>query len=401
MDNTNSHDPTPQFLQALSDSGIPTTEATLKAEWKKTVVDSGSTINNDSRYSAFWRLISEAVTKPVLWLMHDFIIKKLAPNFYLKTVKDAWIDVWAANYGVERKTEQRTEGTVIFTRSDSTTALTLPANTVITSDIINNKVYRLFTREDIVFSINTASLNVAVVAEYEGSDYNLPNGYYNQLETPIEGVSVTNPDNWITQLGADREDTEALRHRVRARFNTLSSFHTDGVYRSIISDFAGVDSRAIWFEKAAPRGPGTANIYVLFDLTTDTSATLALINAHIRDGGHHGHGDDIQVLPIPTASYAVNATVWLSENLIDSQRQQVINRIENAIRAAFRENRAFGSALTLVAPYSRFSFSKLSRELHATIEALDSIEFDRGDIVSERSVPVLSALSVTEGVPSV
>ena len=50
------------FKQALADSGIPTTEAALKAAWETEVTAQGSKLANTSAYSPFWRVITALVT---------------------------------------------------------------------------------------------------------------------------------------------------------------------------------------------------------------------------------------------------------------------------------------------------------------------------------------------------
>ena len=48
-------------------------------------------------------------------------------------------------------------------------------------------------------------------------------------------------------------------------------------------------------------------------------------------------------------------------------------------------------------PQSRFSFSRLDRELHDALPDLRSVEFSLPDIVSELSLPVLRTLTVRLG----
>ena len=70
------------FKQALADSGIPTTEAALKAAWEAEVTAQGSKLANTSAYSPFWRVITALVTKPVLWLL-TFVSDTVLPNFFV------------------------------------------------------------------------------------------------------------------------------------------------------------------------------------------------------------------------------------------------------------------------------------------------------------------------------
>ena len=83
------------FKQALTDAGIPTTEAGLSKAWESEVAAQGSKLSNTSAYSPFWRLITALVTKPVLWLI-SFISDTVLPNFFVKTAGDTWLDMLAA-----------------------------------------------------------------------------------------------------------------------------------------------------------------------------------------------------------------------------------------------------------------------------------------------------------------
>ena len=95
-----------------------------------------------------------------------------------------------------------------------------------------------------------------------GSAHNLVAGYYTQLVTPIEGVSVINLDDWLVRPGQDSESNANYRLRCRDKFATLGIYHVDAVYRSMIAEFPGMLTENIVFEHNAPRGPGTANAYV-------------------------------------------------------------------------------------------------------------------------------------------
>ncbi len=60
------------FKKVIAETGIPTTEAGLKAAWEKEVEAQGAKVANTSSYSPFWRVMTALVTKPVLWLL-DFL----------------------------------------------------------------------------------------------------------------------------------------------------------------------------------------------------------------------------------------------------------------------------------------------------------------------------------------
>jgi uncharacterized phage protein gp47/JayE len=381
------------FLKLLSAAGIPTTQAELEAIWRNTIAATGSTINNDSVMSPFWRLVTALITNPVLWLV-NFIAVTVMPNAYVKYATGEYLDTLADAVNLTRKPAQFAVGIVRFTRTDVNAAITIPINTLIKTALINGVVYQLKTTAALSFASGELTLDVPVIATLAGTGHNLASGYYTQLVASILGVSaVINPLSWITTPGADIESDADLRARIRNQFGTAAKFHTDAVYKSMISEFIGVHVDAIWIVHPAIRGPGTANIYVLFDFSVDASIYLAQINDYLMTQGHHGHGDDVLVLQMPEQNVMLSVTVWAENYLTDSEKNTLKSGVEDMINAAFRENTAYPVTLTL--PYNRFSFSKLSEELHNEFSAIHSVAFSLDDIVSELWIPRLTSLTVT------
>lgn len=381
------------FERFFTDQGIPTTENGMKERFKQIVVAEGSTLSNDSRYSPFWRVVSAIVITPAMWLLKT-LISNIAPQFYLKTATGGYLDDWAANYDVTRNIGQPTVGTLEFHRYDDTQARTIAAGTAISSLPINNIVYTVYLVADLVFEAGVAYKNAVVSSVVNSSDTNLAAGYFNQIDEA--GVSVDHGDNWISQIGVSDETDDELRERVRLRFNRLSHYHTDGVYRSIISEEADVPPANVFFQHDAPRGPGTANAYILFPLAIPQASVLARVNKHIREDGHHGHGDDVIVFEMPRLPVAVTATVFINNEVIELERERMRAEITQAIRAAFRENAAY-TGLTLTQPNSRFSFTVLSGELIRIFPDLDLIEFDNADIYTQMWVPSLDSVTLNMG----
>lgn len=381
------------FEKVLKDNGVPTTEAEITERFRESLVESGSKISNDSNYSPFWRLISAIATKPVLGL-EQLMIKNIMPQFFLKTVGESFINLWGDSYGVERKKAETLLGRVLFTRVDTSAEFVIPAGTVVRTDAINNNVYELVTRNDVVLKAGDDGAIVAVQAAKAGAAYNLETGYYRHCD--IDGLTVTNPVDWIDSVGADYEDIEDYRLRIRNAFNTLSNYHTDGVYRFLISKFAGVSTDMIWFKHEAPRGPGTANAYVLFELDAPANSYIATINRMISGEGYHGQGDDLQVFTMPETMHSITANVYLPSDLLGTEKQAILTGVEQAIQAAFRSNSAYVMTQTL--PFSRFSFTRMASEIYRLFPEIESITFDQSDIISEMSIPRLASLTVSEGV---
>lgn len=380
------------FSKVLGDAGIPTTQTALETQWRETMAAQNSAISNDDKMSPFWRLMTAVATNPVLWLV-NFIAVTVMPNAYVKYAAGTFLDLLADAVNLTRKAATKATGVVTFTRTDSGLAITIPLGTIIQTAPINGVFYRLITTQELSFLGASLTLNVPVEAEFDGSAYNLAANYYSVLPTPVIGVTAaSNGVNWITSPGADIETDDNLRARVRNQFGTASSYHTDSVYKSLIGQFPGVNIDAIWFEHNAPRGPGTANAFVLFDFSAPAADYLISINAFITDDGNHGHGDDLIVFQMPEEEQTLTATVWVEKFLTTDEHDAIEAGVTTFINAAFRENQAYTPTLTY--PFNRFSFSKLSEEIHQAFPDVHSVDFSLADIVSELWVPRLTSLTV-------
>jgi len=382
------------FKQALADSGIPVTEDRLRKAWEKEVAAQGSKLSNTSAYSPFWRLITALVTKPVLWLI-NFVSGTVLPNFFVKTAVGKWLDMLAWAVNVERKGATKAKGVLLFTRNVAGGVLELPAGVLVQSAAINGHIYQLTTTQAVTFGDGVLQLEVPVEAQEVGSGYNLAPGYYAILPVPIAGIAqVVNADGWLIAPGADPEPDDQLRLRTRNQFSAVNQWHTDSVYRAMISAFQGVRPDGVYFLHGAPRGPGSANAYVLFDADVPATTYLEQINAHIRDQGNHGHGDDLLVMVMPETQHALSLTWWPRPLLTVEQREKLQAEIGQFIRAAFRESGTGDYQPTLTYPQSRFSFSRLGEELHQQFAGIESLHFDNADIVSELTIPRIKTLQV-------
>ncbi|MCE1910383.1 baseplate J/gp47 family protein, partial [Enterobacter hormaechei] len=248
------------------------------------------------------------------------------------------------------------------------------AGTVVQTERINGKVYAMATVADVVIPSGTASALLAVKATGTGGAYNLAPGYYRILPVAVDGIShVASEEDWLTVPGADEESDDELRERCRNQFNLVGNYHTDAVYRSMIASVAGLSIDRIFFLHDAPRGPGTANAYLLLDSGVTSEPFIEAVNDYINTQGHHGHGDDMQCFAMPETRHDLSVTVYVRNlsNLEAEQQDTLKKGIENLIRCAFRENTDYDVKKTW--PYSRFSFSQLGREVHKTFPDSDSI----------------------------
>jgi uncharacterized phage protein gp47/JayE len=390
--------PTIDFAKIVEAAGIPTTEEGWKALFKKDVEAEGSIIANDSPYSPFWRLISAIVAKPATWIVNKVLIGSILPNLFLLTANDdAFIEAKAWEHDLTRKSESKAQGKVRFYRAAASgPSLLIPAGTVVQTDAINGTVYRVLTIDDSILPQNSLSVLVAVIAEKAGADYNLGAGYYHVLPESVTGIgSVSNDADWIDVLGADAESNDDLKLRTRNAFTAAAPWHIDAVYRAMLTERAGLDADNIFFEHDAPRGPGTANAYILLDTGEPSSELITDLNQYVMDKGYHGHGDDLLILPLPGVDTNIGVTVYPDPKLLTAEVITLLNGIEDFIRCAFRENTNYTATRT--EPATRFSFSRLSQELHKEFAGLESLNWHQTDITSANNVPRIDVLTITNG----
>lgn len=385
--------PNPDYKAILADQGMPTTETQIHAEFEK-IVEAENLVTNTSKMSPFWRLIKAIVTAPVMWLINA-LVNTVMTNMFLATASGAFVDLFAWAVNLSRKEASTAEGVIRFTKETASAVVTVPADTVIQTERINGTVYKLATVADVVIPAGVSGALIAVKAATAGSGHNLAPGYFRILPLAIEGIaSAVNQDDWLTTPGANTEKDDDLRDRVRNQFNLPGQYHIDAVYRGLIAGIAGLTTDRIFFLHDAPRGPGTANVYLLLDSGIASQPFIDTVNDYVMSQGNHGHGDDVLCLPLPEVTYALTVTLHFFDdsNLDDERRAALLANIRNLIGCAFRENSDYNVQKTW--PHSRFSMSRLGEELHDHFAEIESMTFSRGDIVSALSVPRLGVLKL-------
>jgi uncharacterized phage protein gp47/JayE len=383
------------YEKILNDSGMPTSEAQIRAEFDK-IVKAEGLITNTSKMSPFWRLITALVVKPFLYLK-DTLINHILSNMFLMTAQDWALDMFGASVNLTRKEATAVRGVITFTKSDANQQVVIKKGVIIQSPQINNEVYKLEVVNDVIIPAGVRLAKIEVVATGTGAAYNLAPGYYRIIVEEIEGIeSVSNDEDWITMPGADRETANDYRERIRNQYNFVGHYHTDAVYRGIISTITGISTNQIYFIHNAPRGPGTANVYLLLDDGVASKDFVNLVNDYIMTKGNHGHGDDLRCFAMPEKRLNVDVKLYFKANQIPLDIDNYLIDVENFIRCAFRQNTNYD--VTKVNAYSRFSISTLDSELHQEFNEIHSIVFNINDIVSGLEVPRLSTLKISYAV---
>ena len=382
------------FKQMLAETGLPVEETQIRQKFEELTAQE-NIITNTSKMSPFWRLITAIAVKPVKWLT-DHLIGEILPNLFVKTAKEKWLQLHAWAIGLDFKQATKAEGVIQFTKESDITELTIKAGTVVQTERINDVIFRLIVTTDTVIPKGILSALVPVIAENAGADYNLAAGYYRILPESIAGIkTVENKDDWLTTPGSDRETNEELRERYRTQFSSVGQHHIDSVYKGMIAQVAGLSVDRIYFKHDAPRGPGTANAYLLLDTGVISQPFIDKVNHYVQTEGNHGHGDDLICFAMPETQHVITCGVYFrpSQALGETRKAEIVQAVENMIRCAFRENNNY--TVTKTYPFSRFSWSKLGEEIHDRFNEIDSIVWGQADIKSELSIPRISRLTVS------
>lgn len=381
------------FKKILRDSGMPVDENAVRAALQQ-AADDEKLVTNTSRMSPFWRIIQLLVIKPYMWIV-DTLIKNVLRNLFLQTAAGPFVDLFAAALKLTRKDATHAAGKITFTKSNPDSSITIPAGTVIQTERINGVIYSVVTGDKVIIPAGTQSALIDVTAADSGAAFNLAPGYYQILPKAIDGIeSVRNGEDWLTSPGADQETDDELKDRCRNQFNLAGNYHTDAVYRSLIAARAGLTIDRIFFLHDAPRGPGTANAYLLLDTGIISQPYIDSVNDYITDQGHHGHGDDMRCFAMPETRHDLAVTLYVESlsNVSEDELAALKSGVENLIRCAFRENSNYD--VLRVWPYSRFSFSQLGREIHRNFTLAESVEFSLHDIKSDLAIPRLNSLTI-------
>lgn len=390
-----SNDPQKDFEEVLDNAGIPVTEEEVKTIFNQEVEDQGSLINNDSLFSPFWRLIETMVTKAYFWLL-EFLVTVVLPQSFVKTATGAFLDLYLWSVNLTRKEAVKAQGNVIFERDVTAPVTTLPAGFTISTDRINGEIYKLLVKNETTLPAGVASVSVECEAENTGEAYNLAGGYYQIPQSPLPGlIRAYNPNDWLTTPGAQEESNEDARNRYRAQYQSVSGFYVDDKYKLIMSEFGGVKTDQIYIEHGAPRGPGSANAYILLDSGVPSEPFLNAINKAVRDDGYHGLGDDMMAFALPEVMQSITFEVLPVPNLKDSEKAALMSNIEQFIRCAFRENQAY-SNVTLTWPQALFSYSTLNQELRNEFKNIESLYTPNRDLRTGLEIARIDTLTITE-----
>lgn len=208
------------------------------------------------------------------------LLRSLINDGFVTHASAEWLEIKALDYGMKRKLAKKTEGLITLSRTDGKDIVKIPKNTVFKTNIdINGEELRYFSTKDMILQESELTLEVPIIAEKEGSRYNLPEGLITKSLTYINIDTITNGNGWIKSEGSDIEDIEVFRQRVKNAWHEQATLTTAGKYKKAAETVPGVLFVSV--RDQHPRGQGTVDIIVTSTKGDATQQLLDEVNTAI------------------------------------------------------------------------------------------------------------------------
>lgn len=208
--------------------------------------------------------------------------RSILNNMFVSHASGVWLDLKMADYGKVRKKAQKTQGVVTVSRLEPDgEAIKIPKGMVFKTVLdINGEELRYFATRAAILQRGSASVDVPVEAEKEGSRYNVPEGQITRMLTYIGEAEARNGADWITREGSDTEDDESARTRTLRSWSELAQRATEETFVEAAEAVSGVLFAQADCEH--PRGQGTVDIIVTGTAGEATEALLESVRAAVE-----------------------------------------------------------------------------------------------------------------------
>lgn len=243
----------------------------LKDEKVKELKEAGFVITNFKSGGIFYTLMMIVLNAYIEVIQ---LLRSLINDGFVTHASTEWLEVKALDYGMKRKLAKKTEGFITLSRNDGKGVVKIPKNTVFKTNVdINGEELRYFSIKDMILQETELTLEIPVIAEKDGSRYNVPEGLITKSLTYINIDTITNNSDWIKAEGSDIEDIEVFRQRVKNAWHEQATLTTAGKYKKAAEAVQGVLFVSV--NDQHPRGQGTVDIIVT---STKGDATQQLLD---------------------------------------------------------------------------------------------------------------------------
>lgn len=248
-----------ELLELLQDQGVDTTDWTVGSP-SRTMLEEAALV-----YSA---LATKAAT------IASGSFNSLSTGDALTLLSDSFFDN-------KRQLSRATEGK--FVLSASVGIFPLP-KTYNPGDLtVTDQAFNYQNTKQILLNASNNVVTTSFRAVQAGADWNIANNSSLSTQTSEVGLSITNPpiagtNTWITLEGQDGESDNVLRQRNALKWTSLQiSGSTADKVKAVTLD-ASPNLFFVSIDDQAPRGAGTADVWVSRQKTTASLADVELAN---------------------------------------------------------------------------------------------------------------------------
>lgn len=248
------------------------------------------------------------------WLEHQMF-----PN----TAEGEWLELHAAQRGLERRGGRKAVGEVHFYLPYAMTFdVTVPEGTVCAT--AGSEPVRFRTTEQVTIPSGRMNARAAVEALEEGAAGNVAEQVISVLVTPVTGVSSVSNDE-RTVLGADEESDEMLRKRVLDSFFNIPNGTNKAYYINSAMSVEGVTAAGVIPQR---RGPGTVDVYIASSEGTPSLSLLREVREKLQREREINVDVAVQALSIVTYNVYMYLSVKPGYDF-----DEVSGRVRESIRA--------------------------------------------------------------------
>lgn len=233
------------------------------------------------------------------------------------------------------------------------------------------------TTEDVILKAGQTFVTVEAICETPGivgNNYII--GSINNLITPLSYISTVE-NITVSSGGADDEEADGLRERIRQAPEKFSNAGSRGAYRyHTLSAHQSIIDVAI----NSP-SPGVVNIYPLTKDGNPTSEIIEIVQKYLSDDKIRPLTDYVQVLSPTNIDFSVKATLYLYK---DSDEISVIKTIDAKLReykAALSQKLGKNVIKTQIITILNSIYGVYKIELETPAEDIEIAEYQWADLV--------------------
>lgn len=236
----------------------------------------GFAINNFNKGGIFYHIIRIFVT---IYVELKVLARDIISNSTVTDADEDWLEIKAPDFGKSRKQAVKAQGYITLHRNDYQNALQVTKGHMFkTLPDAGGRELKYYVLDTTVIGAGEADGKVLVEAEESGTAYNLPPGTITVSMIHLDGVgSVANEENWLYLEGADIEDVEAFRTRIRESWSEVAELTTEDKLKNVARKVSGVIRVEV--DAQHPRGQGTTDIIITSSEGEATGELLRRVEA--------------------------------------------------------------------------------------------------------------------------